>query len=256
MAAANNGPRFTRSRKTTTPDDPTEKPAYAPQPRSLRSRKTAPTGIVLKDNCVVVIPKLQSKITKNTEQAERQSPARARKRTRVDNGDESRDENDKRTRLMAQKTTETGERTSSRKEKEAQSTSKQRTAKRSVVLTEESQDSSTLSEVESEDHESSSDSKSESGMVSGGDDYSSSSSSTSHRESDSPVPTSELSDSSDGIESSSDESSSSEDVLRWRTRKSPRKLAQAKSRGKIAELCKPESDDTLSPSSSDSSYSE
>ena len=90
-----------------------------------------------------------------------------------------------------------------------------RTVKKSEVITEESHDSSTLSEVESEDQESSSDSKSESGMASG---FTSSSSSTSKRESDSPVPTSELSDSSDGIESSSDESSSSEDVLRWRKR--------------------------------------
>lgn len=103
MAAANNGPRFTRSRKTTTPDDPTEKPANAPQPRSLRSSKTASTGIVLKNSCAVVISKLQSgntKIfnTKNTEQAERQSPAR--KRTRVDNGDVSRDEDDSKNKVF------------------------------------------------------------------------------------------------------------------------------------------------------------
>ena len=89
-----------------------------------------------------------------------------------------------------------------------------RTAKKSIIFTDESHGSSTLPEVESEDQESSSDSRSESGMASG---YTSSSS-TSHRESDSPVPTSELSDSSDAIESSSDESSSSEDVLRWCTR--------------------------------------
>jgi len=90
-----------------------------------------------------------------------------------------------------------------------------RTTKKSIIFTDESHGSSTLPEVESDDQESSSDSRSESGMASG---YTSSSSSTSHRESDSPVPTSELSDSSDAIESSSDESSSSEDVLRWCTR--------------------------------------
>jgi len=158
----------------------------------------------------------------------------------------------KRTSAVQEKN-ETGEQASSGRGKEAQSTSKQRTAKKSIIFTDESHGSSTLPEVESDDQESSSDSRSESGMASG---YTSSSSSTSHRESDSPVPTSELSDSSDAIESSSDESSSSEDVLRWCTRKSPRKLAQVKSREKIAELFKPESDDTLSPSSSDSSYSE
>ena len=92
MAAANNGPRVTRSRKKTIPDDPTEKPAYSPQPRSLRSSKNASTRIVFKNNCAVVIRKLQLENAEKTEKAERQSPAR--KRTRVDNGDVSRDEND------------------------------------------------------------------------------------------------------------------------------------------------------------------
>ena len=101
MAAANNGRRFTRSRKTTTPDDLTEKPAYKPKPRSLRLSKTASTGIALKDNCAVVIPKLLSENTnkfKKIEKPERQSPAR--KRTRVDNGDASRDVNDSKNKVF------------------------------------------------------------------------------------------------------------------------------------------------------------
>lgn len=98
MAAATNGRRFTRSRKTTTPDDPTEKPAYEPPPLSLRSSKAASTGVVLKGNCAVVITKLQLENTKNTEKANRQSPAR--KRTRVDNGDVNRVEDESETKVF------------------------------------------------------------------------------------------------------------------------------------------------------------
>ena len=98
MAAANDGCRFTRSRKTTTPDDLTEKQAYAPKPRSLRLSKTASTAIALKDNCAVVIPKLLSQNTKNIEKPERQSPAR--KRTRVDNGNVGRNENDSKNKVF------------------------------------------------------------------------------------------------------------------------------------------------------------
>lgn len=98
MAAGTNGRRFTRSRKTTTPDDPTEKPAYEPPPLSLRSSKAASTGVVLKGNCAVVITKLQLENTKNTEKANRQSPAR--KRTRVDNGDVNRVEDESETKVF------------------------------------------------------------------------------------------------------------------------------------------------------------
>lgn len=84
MAAATNGRRFTRSRKTTTPDDLTKKPANEPQPRSLRSSKAASTDNALRGNCAVVISKLKPDNTKNTEKEKRQSPER--KRARVDNG--------------------------------------------------------------------------------------------------------------------------------------------------------------------------
>ena len=81
MAAETNG--LTRSQKTTTPDDPTEKPTFAPQTRSLRSSKVASTGIVLRGNCTVVITKLRSD---NVKAISVKRPL-ARKRTRVDNGE-------------------------------------------------------------------------------------------------------------------------------------------------------------------------
>ena len=90
MAAATNGRSFTRSRKTTTPDDPTEKPTYEPQPRSLRSSKAASTDIVRKGNCAVVITKLQLANFVNTPG----NTEKARKRTRVDNGDVNRVEDE------------------------------------------------------------------------------------------------------------------------------------------------------------------
>ena len=79
--------RFTRSQKTTTPDDLTDNLAHEPQPRSLRSSKAASTDT-----------KLKSENTKNTEKAKRQSLAR--KRTRVDNGDVNKDKEESRAKVF------------------------------------------------------------------------------------------------------------------------------------------------------------
>jgi len=99
MAAATNGRRFTRSRKTTTPDDPTEKPAYEPYPRSLRSSKAISNDILRKGNCSVVITKLQLlENSENIAKAKRQSPAR--KRTKEDNGDVNRVEEQSKTKVF------------------------------------------------------------------------------------------------------------------------------------------------------------
>ncbi|KAM7440728.1 hypothetical protein ABFA07_010124 [Porites harrisoni] len=114
-----------------------------------------------------------------------------------------------------------------------------------------------ISVKETYDEESSS--EKESGMASSYvTSSSSSSSSSSERDSDSPVPTSELSDSSFDYESSfsSYESSGNEDIT-WRIRKSPRKKAQAESRKKIVALRSQQfsdSEDNTSTTESESSY--
>lgn len=82
MAVAAKDRRFTRSRKTTVPDGLTEKP----EPRSLRSSKAATSDLGKKGNCIVVISKLKSEITKNKEDSlKRRTPGR----TRVNNEDEN-----------------------------------------------------------------------------------------------------------------------------------------------------------------------
>ena len=88
MAVATKDRRFTRSRKTTVPDDFTEKP----EPRSLRSSKPASSDFVKKRNCIVVISKLKSEdtIVRNKKGAKRITTGR--KRTRVDSGEENEDE--------------------------------------------------------------------------------------------------------------------------------------------------------------------
>lgn len=96
----------------------------------------------------------------------------------------------------------------------------------------------------------------ESGVVSSYNNSSSSSSSLSDRENDSPLPTSELSESSPDVDSSSYESSGNEDIT-WRIRKSPRQQAQRKSRKKISALFahrRDSEESTTTSTSTESSY--
>lgn len=96
----------------------------------------------------------------------------------------------------------------------------------------------------------------ESGVVSSYNNSSSSSSSLSDRENDSPLPTSELSESSSDVDSSSYESSGNEDIT-WRIRKSPRQQAQRKSRKKISALFahrRDSEESTTTSTSTESSY--
>lgn len=86
------GRRVTRARKTITPDDFSEKPAFKPVTRSLRSNKNVSSIVVLiekKGN--KVISKQKSKLvtaeSKATEEPEKQGTRR--KRARAGNEDES-----------------------------------------------------------------------------------------------------------------------------------------------------------------------
>jgi len=165
-----------------------------------------------------------------------------RKRRRIDSEDENKEGEEeatksKKTRVAARNI----------KTKECQVPIKKlplSTIKKKTVYTEKTARKDSLDEEESS-------SEKESGVASSYSSASSSSSSSS--DSDSPIPTSELSDSSPGVDTSTYESSGNEDIS-WRIRKSPRKQAQAKSRRKIAELCAHKSDSEDSTTSSESSY--
>lgn len=85
MAVATKDRRFTRSRKTTVPDDLTEKP----ESRSLRSSKPASSDFIKKRNCVVLISKLKSEDTTVINKKGTKRISTGRKRTRVDNGEEN-----------------------------------------------------------------------------------------------------------------------------------------------------------------------
>lgn len=247
-------------RKTATnggmPDDLENKPAT----RTLRSKKSVLLVSEKMDNCKVVIEKLKSDFVNTVRHAKI-----GRKRRRVESEDEAVIEEEeqekeekstaKRTRIAKKKIEAKGEASSGSKQEVHYTSTRER---RTVKYTEESQGFSSHSEEEN-DNENSSDS--ESGLASGHKSSSSSLSVSTDGESDSPIPTSELSDSSHQINNSSDElSSSNSDIITWRTRKSPRKKAQASSRKKIAELCDrlSDSEDMLSssPSSSEASQSE
>lgn len=200
--------------------------------RLTRSSKNTPSDVGTSENGALSEMKLEKK---NKEAVVLRTK---RKRRRIDSDSENDDKEDEIT--EAKKTRAVVGQSKSKKQAPSKER-KLRVVLKKIVYTEK-----TAKDSSDEDESSS---EKESGMASS---YISSSSSSSDRDSDSPVPTSEMSDSSFDSYSSY-ESSGNEDIS-WRIRKSPRKKAQADSRKKIAELRAQNSDSEDSTTSESESY--